>query len=48
MLKFLLLFPLFIGCSSRLPIVRSEYQLMKVDDFLITNSYVNPTELEER
>jgi len=46
--KLLLLFPLLAGCSSQLPMVRSEYQLLRVNDFLITNSYVHPSELEEK
>lgn len=48
MFKLLLLFPLLMGCAGSLPVVRSDYQLMRVNDFLITNSYVNPSELEKR
>ena len=48
MLKYLLLFPLLAGCSSQLPLLRSEYQLMHTNDFLITNSYVHPGLLEKR
>lgn len=48
MFKIILLFPLLMGCASSLPVVRSEYQLMRVNDFLITNSYVDPSDLEGR
>lgn len=43
-MKLLLLLPLFVlgACHHLPPTVRSEYHLMDVDDFLISNMYAHP------
>lgn len=47
-MKFLIIMIwLLTGCAHQLPVVRSEYQLIRVDDFLISNSYVHPSELKK-
>lgn len=43
-LFFLLCFLLVTACSSS-PFVRSEYQLVRTQNYLVSNSYVHPTAL---
>ena len=42
----LLLLPVLLSCSRVLPTVRSEYQLLHVDEFLVSNAYVDPSEIK--
>lgn len=41
----LLLFVL-VACSSRMPFVRSEYLVLHVDEFIVSNAYVHPTQID--
>ncbi|MCM2350697.1 MAG: hypothetical protein NDI69_11810 [Bacteriovoracaceae bacterium] len=43
-----LLLPILMACSSERSFVRSEYQVFHVDEFLISNAYVHPTELQAK
>lgn len=47
MIKFILL--LFVlSCTSKAPTIRSSYQLSTVDNFLISNLYVNPVKVNSK
>lgn len=44
-MKILILLLLLISCSSQVPTNRSEYRLLNLDGFLVSNIYVNPSDI---
>lgn len=45
-MKKLILLLLAVSCANHIPTLRSSYELGNVDDFLISNIYVNPVEVD--
>jgi hypothetical protein len=46
-MKKIIILLLAISCANKVPTLRSSYQLGTIDDFLISNIYVNPEKVEE-
>lgn len=44
-MRVLILFFTLLSCTTAPPTVRSPYQLMRINDFLISNVYVSPEEV---